>query len=109
MKIIWEPNAKSEMRECFAYCKKNFGITTYYRFKSCVSEQLERLLSFPQIGQKEFLLENPVAEIRSLVVKRYHLKIVYYIDESINYVYIVDVWDTRREPCNLTKRVKDRF
>lgn len=109
MKVIWEPAAKLELREYLAYCKKIFGLTTYYKLKSSVSEQLKRLSFFPQIGQKEFQLEDPVAEIRSLVINRYHLKIVYFIDESVNHIYIVDVWDTRREPCSLTKRVKDKF
>lgn len=101
MKIIWESAAKLEMRKRSVYCKTNIGIFAYREFRNCIKRQIELLVLFPQSGQRELLLEGFSTEYRSMVVKRYHLKIVYCIDESERAVHISAIWDTRRAPQNL--------
>ena len=59
------------------------------------------LASNPYMGKIEPLLINRKGhEYRSLVIHE-HFKLIYYIDLSQNILYIVDLWDTRREPSRL--------
>lgn len=37
-------------------------------------------------------------------IKRF--KLIYYYAESSDTVHIADIWDTRREPSKLSKRIK---
>ena len=56
------------------------------------------------MGKKEPLLEKELEGYRSIVVHQ-NYKLVYYVESDI--IYIVDLWDTRRESRaqtdNLTK------
>ena len=38
------------------------------------------------------------------IIKRF--KLIYYYAESSDTVHIADIWDTRREPSKLSKRIK---
>ena len=33
-------------------------------------------------------------------------KIIYYYDEADNTVHVIDIWDTRRNPSALIRRIK---
>ena len=58
------------------------------------------LESAPYLGKEEPLLENTPILYRSLVVNEIN-KLVYYINND--FIEIVALWDTRREPKTLIK------
>lgn len=71
-----------------------------YRFIICEAAVLQ---TFPQAGSIELLLGNIEPVLRSLVVRKCY-KLIYYIGEES--VHIVDVWDCRKTPSSLVKRIK---
>lgn len=63
----------------------------------------ELLAANPYMGKEEPLLEKRRRPYRSLVLDELH-KVIYYIDADA--VYIVDLWDVRRNPDALAERIR---
>ena len=61
---------------------------------------------YPNMGKIESYLADLPRSYRSVVVSRLN-KIVYYVDGNI--LYIVALWDTRREPQKQAQQVKDNL
>ena len=98
MKIIWKERAKDSARQAFVYCRLKFGKRIMLQFKDRLFHQTDLLSLNPLLGKRDFLLEDRRDHVyRSLLVHK-HFKVVYYIDESEDTVYIVALWDVRREP-----------
>ena len=57
---------------------------------------------FPRMAPIEETLMGLSETYRSLLVHP-HFKLIYYIDEAAETIYIVDMWDVRRAPINLQK------
>lgn len=49
------------------------------------------------------LLERYPQSFRSIVVHE-HYKLVYYIDKNEDTVYVVDIWNTRRDPASQVEK-----
>ncbi len=65
---------------------------------------IERLAAQPLMGRVEPTLEHHPAGFRSLVIgKRY--KAIYIVKQDT--VYIVDIWDCRRDPVRLVDEMMD--
>jgi plasmid stabilization system protein ParE len=60
-----------------------------------ILDEIEVLMSFPQIARIEDSLKGFGVEFRSLVVLRRY-KVVYFVEEDV--VYIFMIWDCRRNP-----------
>ncbi len=103
--IIWQKRAEKEL---FSYLVKGFaeyGETTANHFAEKVAQQNETLSKFPEIGYPEPLLCNRKRLYRARhILKRF--KIIYYYDNLSDVVHVVDLWDTKREPMKLAKRIK---
>lgn len=105
MKVYWTKRAEKEWLRIYEYCKYTFGKSITLRFNK-LTDRLDILLAEnPYLGSKELLLEGRKKEYRSIVVHP-HYKEIYYISKKRNTIYIVDVWDVRREPKALIKRIK---
>tara|TARA_B110000090_G_scaffold207823_1_gene260105 strand:+ start:842 stop:1027 length:186 start_codon:yes stop_codon:yes gene_type:complete len=59
------------------------------------------LIKNPVIGKKEQLLENRKQNYRHLIITNY--KIIYSVNEEIEAIKIVDVFDTRQNPIKLKR------
>jgi plasmid stabilization system protein ParE len=97
MTIIWTIDAKQRMKLSLAYCKKEFGKRVMLKYKENFKEQVELLRQQPYIGKIEPLLAERKESYRSLVIHR-NFKLIYLVDEPSQIIYIVDMWDVRREP-----------
>ena len=85
------------------YCTYTFGAHVALNFIESINKQVLLLSSYPFMGRVEPLLTHKKRhEYRSLVVHK-HFKLVYYVDESRQTVFIADLWDTRREPARLAR------
>ena len=105
-KIIWEENATQEYWDYVENAGKEYGKTTAQRWqkeRKAIEWRLER---FPDSYPPEDLLLG-----RDILYRRCHLmnrrfKIIYYYDESEDVVHVVDIWDTKRNPSALIRRIK---
>lgn len=103
MKVVWQESAKVGRREVAAYIRKEFGIKRVKRFRQEIDDVVTTLMRSPNIGSIDALYTNRPLTYRSIIVNGLN-KIVYRIDGDI--IYIVDFWDTRREPKNQASKTK---
>ena len=103
-KVKWQKRAE---RELYRYLVKGFiefGEKTANKFADRVSHISHELEKYPEIGYPEPLLKD-----RKKFYRTYHINkrfdIIYYYSKSTDTVHISDIWDTRREPSSLSKRI----
>ena len=95
MKIIWTQTALDSLQVERDFLYKQWGWTYLREFVRMTKELKSRLLMFPTMEPIEPLLEHLNQDIRSVFVTPY-TKYIYIVRGEI--IYILDVWDTRREP-----------
>lgn len=103
MKIIWTESAQKSQDAAAAYIFNEFGAMPLIDFYKNLDEIEEDLSDFPELGRIEPLLQDRSKSYRSLVATKYN-RIIYYVDDDK--IYIVDFWDTRREPKAQVSRLK---
>lgn len=103
MKIIWTESAQKSQDAAAAYIFNEFGAMPLIDFYKNLDEIEEDLSDFPELGRIEPLLQDRSKSYRSLVTTKYN-KIIYYVDDDK--IYIVDFWDTRREPKRQASKQK---
>jgi len=103
--VIWNKQAEQEWRKKMLYGLSEFGETTALNFVQRTNYIIEIISKYPKAGIREPLLRN-----RRNVYRYFHivgsLKLLYYYVEKTDTVRISDVWDSRREPTNLKKRIR---
>ena len=67
-----------------------------------ILDEIDKLVLFPQMASVEEELQNRRFEYRSLVVHHTY-KVIYRIEEQK--IYIVDIWDCRRDPDKLQNNI----
>lgn len=102
-KVIWTKRANRERIAILTYGAKEFGKRVAGKLNERIESYAVLLDGNPHLGGIEPLLAERRREYRSLVVHE-HYKLVYYIKG--NNLYIVDIWDTRREPAKLARRIR---
>lgn len=105
MKVEWKNQAIEQLNLVSQYCYEQYGENKMNDFLETLELQDKRLSANPQMGHPDPLLINRDESFRALPVQKYY-KLIYYVDEAKEVIYIVDLWDTRREPQKLTKRIK---
>ena len=103
--IVWTERAWAEYRTQLLYSKEEFGTTAAKRFYKNVCQRTARLEKYPLTGFIEPLLEERKERFRSTIVLK-NFKLVYHYIQEDNIVFIDDLWDMRREPKSLAKRIK---
>ena len=103
MEIIWAEEAFRAWEKTMDYIIQEFGNRAAEKFHKKTEEWQDILCSSPLIGKKESLLKNRSRSYRSIVISK-HNKLVYYIEGET--IFIVDFWDTRREPLQQTKKIE---
>ena len=102
--VIWNKQASQEWRSRLLYGLDEFGETTAVKFVGRTNQVVERIRNYPEIGYLEPVLKHKRRKYRA-----YHLvgplKLIYYYAKSSDTIRIVDVWDMRREPRKLSKRL----
>lgn len=95
MKVIWQPAAKKGRTEVAAYIRRQFGAKRKISFLQEVRETTQMLRKSPNIGSIDPLYAERPLTYHSVIINGLN-KMVYRVDGDI--IYIVDFWDTRREP-----------
>ena len=95
MEIIWAEEAFRAWQDTIDYIVEEFGVRAAEKFYEKTEEWQDVLSSSPKAGKIEPLLNNRSRSYRSIVITK-QAKLIYYIEDEA--VFIVDFWDTRREP-----------
>ena len=103
--IIWTERAWAEYRAQLIYSKEEFGSLAAKRFYEKVCQRTTRLEKYPLTGFLEPLLEGHKEGFRSTIILK-TLKLVYHYVKESDIVYIDDVWDMRRAPSTLIRRIR---
>jgi plasmid stabilization system protein ParE len=98
--VYWTQLAQDKLDDIFEYYKFKAGITVGYTLVNGIIDMSLSLENSAYAGQKEKLLSDRVEDFRYLVFKNY--KIVYWIDEVKQVIYISNIFDTRQNPHKLT-------
>ncbi len=105
MQLIWTKRAQNERFKVAAYISANFGKKATYDFVADLSKKRRWIKESPTIGRLEPLLADRVIQYRYLHVGK-HNKMIYCVKG--NTIYIVDLWDMRREPSRLASRIRSK-
>ena len=103
MKSIITELAKEQIRQIAKYIRKEFGKDRRDEFIKEVRQTRRLIERSPNIGPVESLLVERPVMYRSYVMNHLN-KIVYRIEGDI--IYIVALWDVRRDPTTLANEVK---
>ena len=103
MKKQWTKRAEIEFYKTIDYIRDNFGTKSAISFIEDVNKWVDWIVENPTISPQEPMLSECRTIYRSRVVG-VHNKIIYRCNSST--VYIVDLWDMRRNPQSLISRIK---
>lgn len=104
MILIWLPNAEMRLDEIYNFYKER-SLKVADDLISDIIEAVEPLKDFPQMAAIEPILSDLSVPFRSLVVRN-HYKIVYYIDDLKETVFVATVWDCRQHERTLKSDIK---
>lgn len=102
LSLKWSKDATDSLNDIMEYLFAEFGISSVIKLRDEIDNYANTLLTNPKMGIIEPILLHKKYEYRSIVVNSVN-KIVYRIDS--NTLYIVDIWDMRRSPENLSNRI----
>ena len=103
--IKWQKRAEKELYRLLVKGFIEFGEHTANNFVSKVASINRDLSRFPEIGYPEPLLKDRKKLYRARhIISRF--KIIYHYDIVNDIVHVADIWDTRRDPLKLAKRIK---
>jgi plasmid stabilization system protein ParE len=103
MKTAMLPKAIKRLNEIYNYIRKRSVIAAAGLYNDILDE-IDILKRFPAVAAIEPLLAGEGKTYRSLVVRK-HYKIIYYIDEMADTVYVVTIWDCRKNPKTLKEEI----
>lgn len=105
VEIKWSKRANRRRISVLTCGIQLFGVVTAQRLYDRIEDYVGSLAVNPLMGIIEPLLCGRSMEYRSLVVHE-HYKLIYRIEGTC--IYIVDLWDTRREPNKLSRRIRGK-
>ena len=100
-RIIWSNFAEYQLDEIYNHYAKEVNIKNAQRILFKIRDKVEVLIKNPLIGEKEKLLSDRKQNYRRLIVTNY--KIIYSVNEEIETIKIVDIFDTRQNPTKLKR------
>ncbi len=103
MKIKWDPEAKSAMRQVAHYINMRFGRKARQGFLQRVKDTEKLIKSSPNIGQIDPLYVDRPETYRSIIIYGLN-KLIYRIEGEI--IFIAAFWDTRQEPEAQAEKTK---
>lgn len=104
MQISWSRRASRQLDNIISQCLELFGEHIAIRFYRRIGEYEKRLLENPLLAPPEPLLQERKINYRGFLIYD-HFKLIYYVTNK-GIIQIADIWDTRREPEKLIKRIR---
>lgn len=103
--VKWQKRAEKELYRLLVKGFLEYGETTANRFAVKVAKLNADLEKFPETGFPEPLLKDRKKLYRARHIHK-RFKLIYYYSESTDMVHVADIWDTKREPGLLAKRIR---
>ena len=103
MKIVWTDTAKEDMELIYQF-HSAFNAAYAVRLYNRILDETVILKSFPLIAPVEFKLLPENETIRGVTVASGRFKVLYIVAQ--NTISIMGVWDCRRNPKYLNKRLR---
>ncbi|TPG42111.1 type II toxin-antitoxin system RelE/ParE family toxin [Flavobacterium pectinovorum] len=97
--VYWTQLTQDKLEDIFEYYKFKAGIKVAQTLVNGIIDSSLSLEINAYSGQKEVLLSTRAEDFRYLVFKNY--KIIYWIDEARQLVYVSNIFDTRQNPQKL--------
>jgi len=94
--VYWTQIAEDKLKDIYEYYKFSAGIRVAQKLINGIIDTSLELDKNAYGGQKEILLENRIQGFRYTVFKSY--KILYWIDETNQIIFISNVFDSRQNP-----------
>lgn len=104
MNIELTPKAKKRQFEIILYSKEHFGINITLHFIEKIEHTISLLINNPYMGTIEPLLAHRKEGFRYIPIHPY--KMIYYIDESDETIYIVTFFNTWQQPDKLLEVIR---
>ena len=103
--VTWTTRAKVMRKKLYADGVRDFGPLTAKKTYLKTETIAADLAKWPTSGHPEQLLlgESPLYRAKPINDR---FRIIYWYDEENDIVSIEDIWDTKRSPDNLTRRIK---
>ncbi|MCD0465557.1 type II toxin-antitoxin system RelE/ParE family toxin [Flavobacterium sp. ENC] len=98
--VYWTQFAENKLEDIFEYYKFKAGIRVSQDLVNGIIDSSLSLEINPYGGQKEALLSERIEDFRYIVFKNY--KIIYWIDEIKQIVFVSTIFDTRQNPQKLS-------
>ena len=100
------PEAGQLIDNAFYYAETNFGGIAVQRWEKELSRIMDRIRFFPKSYERVHILKSIYKqEFRSAVIRR-NFRIVFLINESLNEIIIVDLWDLRMSEENRLRQIE---
>lgn len=107
MQVIIRATAQRQLDKAIEQGEQMFGVAVASKFYNRFMEFVKRLSDNSELGFPEPLLAGRQRKYRSIMINE-HFKLVYYCDKNKDIIYIIDLWDTRREPQSLSRRIRGK-
>jgi len=101
--IVWTDFAKNELRNIFQFYLYKVSFKIADKISEGIINHVKILSDQPKLGPIELSLEGRYREYRSLIYKNY--KIIYWINTAKNRIDIIDVFDARQNPEQISRGV----
>lgn len=105
-KIIWHTKAEEIFNGYVENAYNEFGTTTAKRWQQERKDIEWRLERHPASYPPEDLLSERSILYRRCSMMNRRFRLIYHYDEENDVVHIMDIWDSRRNPHTLIKRIK---
>lgn len=100
MQVIIQLTADKRLDAAVGQGRRIFGEVVAKKFYNQVIHTIQLLAANPYMGERQPELDTLHRQYRTLVVHP-HFKLVYYVDEPGQRLYITTLWDVRRAPTTL--------
>ena len=105
MKVKLTVRFQKQFANVLDYITDNFGFHAAENFTIEAETKVVWVTDNPEIGRLEPLLYDRVYSYRCMIIGK-HNKMIYYVKGDT--IYIVDLWDMRREPSRLAGRIRSK-
>ena len=105
-KINWDEKAEIVLDNYVENAYLEFGAATAKKWLSEINTIEWRLERYPTSFPFEELLLGRNIQYRRCSMMNRRFRLIYYFDETDDVIHIVDIWDSRRNPTALIKRIK---
>ena len=104
--IVWREKVEQLFLTFVEYAGQEFGKTTAQRWQKERKAIEWRLQRYPESYPPEELLRRKDIIFRHCHLMNRRFKIIYFYDQIEDTVHIMDIWDTKRSPSALIRRIK---